>query len=99
MLGSASVSAASTSRERDPWIAKLRQRRRDIVDGDLEADGRPLQHALDVPVCRVARDDDEVRRAELGDGQVGLQSSIVVQPLGVGDHARVAVDIAGAEGA
>ena len=52
---------------------------------------------LDVPVRGVGGDHPEPVVVELGHGEVGLERAALVEPLGVGDHARLAVDVVGRE--
>jgi len=62
--------------------------------GSAEVSAHP---GLDVPVRGVRRDHPEPVVGQLGDGQIGLDRATLVEPLGVGDHAGLAIDVVGTE--
>ena len=78
-----------------PLHVQLGVARRDVGDGGeqpaVDGLGVPADPGLDVPVRGVRRDHPEPVVGQLGHGQIGLQQPGLVQPLGVGDHTRLAV--------
>ena len=96
---STDVSDCSSSRDRGPCTLSCAKPDVTSVTKACASPDVPPHPGLDVAVRGVGGDHPEPLVVELGDGEVGLERAALVEPLRVGDDARLAVDVVGRDAA